>query len=364
MEMMSRKLKSLALLGSLFSCMLASHAGAAELKMIAKVQVPGEPLDSFDISYVDQKTNQYFLADRSNKAVDIVDGTTLKVIGQVPGFVGVPADKDNDTAGPNGVLTVDNEIWAGDGDSSVKVIDRKTRKIVDTIRTGGKKRADEMAYDPKHHIFIVANDADDPPFVTLISTRPGHKVLGKIDFNDASDGIEQPIYYAPKGVFMMSVPEIKGDKSTGGLAVIDPVKGEVTKTMKISNCIPAGLARGPGNNLVIGCNAGSKKSGLKPVILIVSADDGSVVTTVQGMGAADEVAYSAKNGQYYISARQMPNGPVLGVIDAKTNTLLQSIPTGGNSHSVAASDANGHVFVPLPKTGGPCGGCIAVYSTQ
>jgi DNA-binding beta-propeller fold protein YncE len=361
-EMMSYKLKSLALLGSLFSCVLTGHVGAAELKMISKVQVPGAPLDSFDISYVDQKKNRYYLADRSNKAVDIVDGATEKVVGQVPGFVGF--DKDNDTAGPNGVLVIGNEAWAGDGDSSVKVIDLKSQTIVDTIKTGGKNRADEMAYDPKHHVFIVTNDADDPPFVTLISTKPGHKILKKIVFNDATDGIEQPIYYAPKSIFLMTVPEIKGDKSTGGIAMIDPLKGEVTNVMKVSDCTPAGLARGPGKNLVIGCNAGGKKSTLKPVTLIVNGDSGAVVASVPDMGAADEVAYSAKNGQYYISGRQMPDGPVLGVIDAKTNTLLQSIPTGGNAHSVATSDVNGHVFVPLPKTGGPCGGCIGVYSIQ
>src|ERR1700676_2716831 len=134
--------------------------------------------------------------------------------------------------------------------------------------------------------------------------------------------------------------------------------------MNVSNRAPAGLARGPGKNLVIGCNAGGKKSALKPVTLIVNGDSGAVVATVPDMGAADEVAYSVKNGQYYISGRQMPNGPVLGVIDAKTNTLLQSIPTGGNAHSVAASDSNGHVFLPEPKTGGPCGGCIAVFGLQ
>jgi hypothetical protein len=66
---MSSKLKSLALLGSLFSCVLAGHVGAAELKLISQVQIPGAPLDSFDISYVDQETNRYYLADRSNSRV-------------------------------------------------------------------------------------------------------------------------------------------------------------------------------------------------------------------------------------------------------------------------------------------------------
>lgn len=361
---MSRKLKSLALLGQLLSCFVAGHVGASELKMSSKVEIPGSALDSFDISYVDQKTNRYYLADRSNKAVDIVDGATGSFIGQITGFVGVPEDKDTDMSGPNGVLSIGNELWASDGDSTVKVIDLKSKTIVDTIHTGGRKRSDEMAYDPKDHIFLVANDADDPPFVTLISTQPGHKILNKVVINDATDGIEQPIYYAPRGIFLMSIPELKGDKSTGGIAMIDPLKGKVTNVMEVSDCAPAGLARGPSHNLVIGCSAGGKESKLKPVTLVVNGDSGAVVAMIPDIGTADEVAYSAKNGQYYITGRQMPNGSVLGVIDAKTNTLTQIIPTGGNTHSVAASEANGRVFVPLPKTGGPCGGCIGVYSTR
>ena len=362
---MTRNIKSFALLSSLLSCLLAAQvgqAGAAELKMISKVEVPGAPLDSFDISYMDQKANRFYLADRTNKAVDIVDANTGKFIAQIPGFVGF--DKSNDTAGPNGVVVIGNEVWVGDGDSTVKVINLKTNKIVDTIQTGGKNRADEVAYDPKNEVFIVANDADEPPFVTLISTKPGHKIIKKIDLPDATGGIEQSVYYEPKGIFLMAIPELKGDKATGGIAMIDPVKAEITNVMKVADCLPAGLARGPGHNLIIGCNAGGKKSEMKPVTLVLNADTGAVVAKIANIGAADEVAYNAKNGQYYITGRQMPNGPVLGVIDAKTNTLLQSIPTGGNAHSVAASDSNGHVFVPLPKTGGPCGGCVAVYSTQ
>jgi DNA-binding beta-propeller fold protein YncE len=55
---------------------------------------------------------------------------------------------------------------------------------------------------------------------------------------------------------------------------------------------------------------------------------------------------------------------VLGVIDAKTNKLVQKIAiTGGNPHSVASSEANGHVFVPVGAQNGGCG-CIQVYAPQ
>ena len=358
---MQRNIKSLTLLGSLLSCVLVGQVCAAELKVIDQIKVPGAGLQSFDISYMDQVNNRYYLADRTNKALDIIDAKTGKFIAQVTGFVGA---KGPDEGGPNGVVVVGDEAWVGDGDSTVKVVDLKTNKIVDTVATGGKNRADEVAYDPKNQVFIVANDAEEPPFLTLISTKPGHKIIKKISLPDATDGLEQSIYYAPKGVFLTAIPQLKGNETIGGIATIDPVKGEIIKVMNVANCAPAGLAQGPDHNLVIGCATGDKKSKQKPVTVVINGDTGAEVARIAGIGAADEVAYSAKNGQYYITATKMAKGPALGIIDAKTNTLVQTISTGGNTHSVATNDANGHVFLPTPKTAGTCDGCILVYGTK
>jgi len=145
--------------------LLAGAAGAADLTKIAEIPIPGEKLVSFDISFVDQKTQRYYFADRSNKSVDIFDARANKFIGRVGGFVGAVMKADgsccnNAKSGPNGVLVIGNEVWAGDGDSTIKVIDLKTMKIVDTISTGGKLRANEMTYDPKDRIFIIGNQND------------------------------------------------------------------------------------------------------------------------------------------------------------------------------------------------------------
>jgi hypothetical protein len=37
------------------------------------------------------------------------------------------------------------------------------------------------------------------------------------------------------------------------------------------------------------------------------------------------VAYNPSKGQYYTGSRNMPGGPVFGVIDSKTNALVQKI---------------------------------------
>src|SRR3954454_2540174 len=148
----------------------AGPAGAAQLKQVGTIAVPGEPLATFDIGVVDQEAQRYYLADRTNKSLDIFDAKADAFLGRVPGFVG--QKESNDVSGPDGVVVVGGEAWLGDGDSTVKVVDLATNKIVATISTGGKARVDEMAYDPVDHVFAGVNNADDPPFITLISTGP------------------------------------------------------------------------------------------------------------------------------------------------------------------------------------------------
>lgn len=74
-------------------------------------------LYSFDASWVDRSVQAYFLADRSNRVVDVVDARTATFLGQVsanPPFRGFqpcgsgpgtpPAPGPKDCAGPNGVV--------------------------------------------------------------------------------------------------------------------------------------------------------------------------------------------------------------------------------------------------------------------
>jgi DNA-binding beta-propeller fold protein YncE len=342
-----------------------AEAGNGKLKQIGTISNPAGPIDGFDISFVDQKTQRYYLADRSNKSVDVFDAKTDKFIGSTPGFIGVTMKNgkpDNDTSGPDGVVVVGNQVWAGDGDSTIKIIDLKTMKIVETISTGGKTRVDEMAYDPKDQVFIGVNNAEEPPYATLISTKKGHKVIAKIAFADATDGAEQPAYNPADGLFYVAIPELKKDEKKGGVAVIDPKKGKLVKLLPVDNCHPNGLAFGPGGNFALGCTANGKE--MPAIITIMNYRTGKVVKNVPDIGAADMVSYNPKTGQYYTGSRGMPGGPVLGVIDAKTNTLVDKISIkGGNPHSVDANHSNGHVFVPAGSANGGCG-CVMVFAPQ
>ncbi|HWF93605.1 MAG TPA: hypothetical protein VG291_01435 [Xanthobacteraceae bacterium] len=350
----------------------AGAANAAELRQIGTISIPGEPLNSFDISFIDQSTGLYFLADRSNKGIDVVDTKKGTYVGRVAGMVGPIMKKDgtccnNDKSGPNGVVIAGKEAWVGDGDSTVKVIDLKTMKVVDTIKTGGEARADELTYDPKDQIIAVANNADEPPFLSFISTKPGHKILGKLVMEHFTDGMEQTAYNPADGLFYTDVPELDKDKTKGGLMVTDPKTAKVVKMISVDSCVPHGIAFGPGSNVFLGCNAGVPRLGLPAKQVVVDTKSGKTVAEISGVGGSDESAVNKKAGQYYGALNGNPGGPILAVIDAKTNTLAQKIPTGPGAHSVAANESNGRVYVPIAVEAnglkGGCG-CITVFGTE
>ncbi len=90
----------------------------------------GTGLGAFDISFVDPKSGFYVLSDRTNAAVDFFDASDDTFVRRVGGFQGVkcsttsPASANNSISGPDGVVIIGSkEVWAGDGDSTLKVID-------------------------------------------------------------------------------------------------------------------------------------------------------------------------------------------------------------------------------------------------
>lgn len=341
-------------------------ADAASMQRVDTLRVPGDPLASFDIGIVND-AGIYALTDRSNKSVDLIDAATGKFLGRVAGFTGFNKAAGSAVSGPDGVIAVGNEqLWAGDGDSTVKIIDLKSRAITDTISTGGQKRVDEMAYDPRDHLVIVVNNADKPPFVTFISSET-HKVLGKIVLDHASDGAEQPAWDPVTGKVYLTIPVIDGVEANGAVAVIDPRTLKLEKMLPVTKCMPAGLAVGPQGHLLIGCSDDAVDSGFPAQSLVMDARTGKIVATIDKIGGSDEVWYDDKSGNYYLAAAKNPGGPVLGVIDARTDRWIANLPSGPRAHSVAADPKTGRVFVPIEarKDSADCAsGCIAVYASQ
>ena len=342
----------------------AGTAKAADVAMVGTVDVNGK-LEDFDISFVDAKAGRYYLADRSNAGVDVVDSKAKKFLFRVGGFVGSKGKPSQ--SGPDGVVALPekNEVWAGDGDSTVKVIamGAESGKVTAVINTGGKARVDEMAYDPKDGVVLTANNADTPAFVTLVSTGADHKIIAKLDLPQASDGIEQPAYEPRSGLFYFSVPILDDQKTHGAVGVFDPKSAKLVKMIPVDNCSPSGLQVGEGQNLIVGCGAGSKASGMAPATVILDLAT-EKTTTIPQVGGEDEVWYNPGAHQYYTASRDQPGGPVIGIIDATANKWIANVPTAKNAHSVAADSSTNDIFVPLTPGTACASGCIGVYASK
>jgi hypothetical protein len=370
---------------------------------------------SFDISFVDQTTQTYYLADRSNKAVDVVDAKADSFITQIsasPAFAGVNANAE--LAGPNGVLTANGCIIATDANNRVVSFTGGGAQVTDLHITTDPGRADELAFDPKDSLLLVitpepSGSAPTPsPTGTLITVGTGCRLtLGKsIPFPFATGGAEQPVWDPGTQRFFVSIPSTTPD-TVGTLLRINPLTASIDAMYPVFGCEPAGLALNPTNNtLLLGCSTvfdvmGGGWTGTDPntaaPIQLIFGTNGFLQAVVPGIGSSDEVWYNAGDDHFYTGSSGSPLAPsvivpmatgvsqgaaILGVIDGTSQRLDQLVPTfnvpavapitgpppghpAGSAHSVAANENNNHVFVPLAANNvypGCSMGCIAVYT--
>jgi hypothetical protein len=276
-------------------------------------------------------------------------------------------------------------------------IDLNTDLVVDTVFTSASaNRADELAYDPDSGTLLVVNNADDPPFATLIKVNKSTGKLSvgtRITFDaahgvDATNGAEQPVWNRATGRFYISIPQIGPNDTNGAVARISPITGAVDALFPVKFCQPAGLALGPKQDLLLGCSvvfdtAGADWSATDtktaaPVSIIMDAKNGSIDKVIPGVSGSDEVWFNPGDGRYYLAARNQAGGPVLGVIDAQSQALVQVVATvnvggkanvfpAGTAHSVAVNPHNNQVFVPLAANNvfpSCLNGCIGVFGTK
>jgi hypothetical protein len=267
------------------------------------------------------------------------------------------------------------------------------------IPTGGVNRADELCFDPRDQLVLVANDAESPfPFVSIISTE-NYSILAQITMNGtvapggtikspaATNGIEQCKWDRRTGKFYVNIPEVNGpgnDTQPGAVVTISPETFQIENvfSIPIAKCAgPQGMAIGPDHQILLGCNDPNKTV---PSTVIIDDRKGDVIATVKNEDGADEVWFNDGDDHYFLARSGGANPQQLGVIDTGGKEGIsadQSVVTGlpntpvsphGAAHSVAADPIFNQVYVPIPSTAGGtvCSnaggsdvqGCIAVFT--
>jgi hypothetical protein len=374
---------------ALADCVGPGAPDNAQTKCVKAITIPGNPLTSFDISWVNPNRAEYYLGDRSNFGIDIIDTQHLTFKRTIPGFKGIVLNKagavDNNHSGPDGVVSHGRWLYAGDGDSTLKVIDLlapTASAIKQTISTGGTTRLDEMAVTGDGLLLIAANNAEDPPFATLFSANGDAPVsntfiIAKLSVSTTiippGNGLslEQPAWDPATQRFYTSIPTIANNPPgcvlggtpacSGGLLVtdpdnpisplgaFDPVTGQ--GVIPLPSCGPNGATVGPNGNLLLGCTPGNFPPGTTSLVINGRTHN---TATVNGITGSDEVFFNAGEDQrYYLGASKaakpagstLGSGAALGVVDG-TSVLVESIPQSSGSHSVATDSKRNLIFVP------------------
>jgi hypothetical protein len=390
----------LALCAPLGFAVTSAAAGNESFQLVSTFSLPHkQSISAFDISTVDAEAGIYALADRTNASVDVfalndnefVDDVRnpnfpdrISLAFQVRGFRGAFAD--HAISGPDGLIIVNHsEIWAGDGNSTVKVINIASNKITDIIPTGGVERADEGAYDPLDQVVLIANDAETPfPFITLISTVPDqsgvHEILGRITFDGSSavtsegkpimlpaatNGIEASQYDPATGLFYLDLPQNGANENVGATVVINPKTFTVDKVFRIIGCQPTGMAIGLKNQALLGCSATNDAKATPLPAQVISLITGQKLATFPIRGN-DEVWFNPGDDNYYAAGET--NAPTsLGIIHAVTLKFDEILPLVPGAHAVAADPISNRVLVPLgaSSTNTICpNGCIGIYRSS
>jgi hypothetical protein len=317
-------------------------------------------------------------------------------------------------------------VWVSDGDSTVKVFDGATGVMVSKVVTGvsadftsataidsciragincGDFRADEASFDPKDNILLVSNGDPGVPFVTLIDTTnptctnnscvkfqiffdgtptpgpipcpPGTGVSGALGQNvpcahapGGQGGLGGSAFNPKTGRFLVANTQNTPNPADGEITEIDPKTGQVTNDFQLAGlgCQASFIVIGPSPNVLVACENFAGTITFPQNEIVIDGGTGKIISVITQVGGVDQATFNSTDNRYYVAARDFRTGPVLGVIDAITNTWLQNVPTGANAHSVAADPMTSHIFVPLQPSAScrafATFGCIAVYAAQ
>jgi hypothetical protein len=356
----------------LFGLFYTSLLHAQSLHRIGTIQVPGAsaatPFDVFDSGLVVPRLGEYLLSNISMKSVDVFEAKTGKLLFRVQGFYGF-SPPCCERVGPGSLEIVgENELWVTDADSTVKIVDLAARRVVETISTGGHLRTDALAYDSRDALVVVNNPDDTLPFATFISTGTGHRILGKIDFPQATAGLEQSVWSQQTGLYYLAIPELGGNHRQGGIAVIDPQRRVVLRTIVIRGCGPNSALLGPDDQLLVGCRGAARGHdyGFAPKTFMVKIRS-ETPEPIADINGSDQTCYNPSDRRYYLSALGNRGGPVLATIEADSPHRVLTARSQHFAHSVAVDPGTNHAFVPFSST--PADrecvyGCIAVYAVS
>jgi sugar lactone lactonase YvrE len=263
--------------------------------------------------------------------VTVFDLETLKPLGEIP------------NGGGNGAV-VDAKTGHGFASShpNVTMFDTKSMQMIKEINpnegnpaTNTQFSSDGIYFDPSDdRVYIGSHPTRE---LLVIDSHEG-KVLGKIDLG----GIPEQTISDGKGTLYAMLQD-----SAGSVAVVDQKAMKTTAHYALGDIGRCnGLALDAKNSILFTACAQSRTPGQPPtpVMVILSARDGKIITTLPLAGSSDGAVFNPQTMEAFSSHS---NG-TLTVVKEKSPTSFeveQNLETMVGARTLALDAKTGHIFV-------------------
>lgn len=312
-------------LGASFATLVASlaaaSAGAVLLSSCASCDsivrltaLPAIAANNFDGVEADQAGHRVFLADQTNRGIDVVDTS-----GATPRFMGTV----DMPAPPNGLAFApgSKRLYAGLIGGTVAVVDADAlsatyMQVVDKV-TVDTNTADLLDFSPRTNNLYVGTGSSD---TVVVVDAASDKVTQTLNVKSP---VEQPRFDPADGRIYVTTPH------TDSILQLDPSTGAVTRTFSQSGCRPSGLAINPGRQLaVVAC-----RSSVAVFNLRTGLDE--ISRTVPG---GDIVTYDSRVDRFSIGSSHGPRDSSVGVFTGDGHFMAQ-VQSSPNAHGAVFDDS-------------------------
>jgi len=315
----------------LIAAMFAADVGNAQTFRVQKYNIGGD--GGTDYVTAEPGTGRVFVSRGTH--VMVVDGTTGKVIGDIP-----------DTPRMHGVGLVpkyNHGFTTNGGDSTVTMFDLKTLGVIKKIKipTGG---LDGIMYDDYSDHIILTNHSRPIGTAVALDANTGD-IVGTAELEDnapegaASDG---------KGKLFVN------NESKNTIQVLDAKTMKVLASWPLAPCDgPTGIAYDRSTNRIF--------SGCGNTSVVVDPATGKVVATIKNGDGVDALGFDASEKLIYIPAGRDSNVTVVRETSPNKYTVIATVPTmrGAKTITVDPMKHVAYLFqpeygpAPVPAPGSP-----------
>ncbi|SEA91204.1 YncE family protein [Paraburkholderia sartisoli] len=301
---------------ALFS--VTASAQTSQYQLVKTIDLPGATGGHGDWVTYDPETETVWLSQSPDHNVVVIDAKALAVKDTITGV-----DSGNGIA-LDGRFAFITDATSG----KLMVVDKRTRKKVASVDSGGKT-PDGVNVDERTGRIFVAND--DSNNEAVFENKSPFKMLNvfKLKPEDSKAGPDVALYVRSEDRLYQPVG--------GNIDVIDPNTNKIVAVWDfgVKGEAKGGVYDSKTHHVIFGTN--DKK------MLVVDPASGKLVATIPVAGSVDQTAIDTERRRAFIGDK---TGNI-EVIDLDTNQVVDHIATEKNVHTLAVDTKTHRIFVYL-----------------